>query len=102
MKRKKVAITGIKNSGKTSFLTSLLWQLNEIGEADFDIGEDTKISNFREAPSDVDSYHYRKIMVREQRWPRKTIDIQRFRCQFDRNSKGVRHDPAAPGGARRR
>ena len=35
MRKKKVAITGIHNSGKTMFLTSLLWQLDEIEEAEF-------------------------------------------------------------------
>lgn len=90
MEKKKVAIIGTHNSGKTMFLTSLLWQLDKIKVAEFYIREDTKIRNFREARSDVDSFHYRKTMVCDQRWPRKTTDIQRFRCQFDRNSKGWR------------
>ena len=90
MEKKKVAITGIYNSGKTMFLTSLLWQLDEIEEADFDLEGDTEISRFREARSGVNSFHYRETMAREQRWPRKTTDIQRFRCRFVRNSKGVR------------
>lgn len=90
MGKKKVAITGIYNSGKTMFLTSLLWQLDEIEEADFDLEGDTEISRFREERSGVNSFHYRETMAREQRWPRKTTDIQRFRCRFKRSSKGVR------------
>ena len=34
-RRKKIAITGIANSGKTVFLTSLLWQLHEFEDANF-------------------------------------------------------------------
>lgn len=94
MEKKKVAITGIHNSGKTMFLTSLLWQLEEIREVDFDLGKNS-ISGFREIRSggrrkDMFPFHnYRDKMAREKRWPRKTTDIQRFRCQFDRNREGV-------------
>ena len=96
MRKKKVAITGIHNSGKTMFLTSLLWQLDEIEEAEFYLKGNIKISRFREVRSGVsrkDAFpflHYRETMAREQRWPRKTTDIQRFRCQFDRSSEGWR------------
>ena len=93
VEKKKVAITGISNSGKTMFLTSLLWQLEEIEEANFHLEKDVKISGFRAIRSgvrreDTFPFHrYREIMAHEKRWPRKTTDIQRFRCRFDHSSK---------------
>ena len=69
MEKKKIAITGIYNSGKTMFLTSLLWQLEEIEEADFDLEGNTRISGFREVRSGVRKkdafpfHHYRDPIV---------------------------------------
>lgn len=94
MKKKKVAITGIHNSGKTMFLTSLLWQLDAFDKERFPLGESIEISAFREISSnvggmDMDTFRsYRSKMRSEGRWPRKTKDIHRFRCQFKRSDKG--------------
>lgn len=93
VRKKKVAITGIHNSGKTMFLTSLLWQLEAFDKKRFPLGE-IEISAFREISSSVggvDMYtfrSYRSKMRSEGRWPRKTKDIHRFRCQFKRSDKG--------------
>ena len=94
MRKKKVAITGIHNSGKTVFLTSLLWQLIEIKRnKNFHLGNDIKISDFREIRSRDSGENtfefrlHRQRMAYKKEWPQKTKDIHRFYCQFNCSRK---------------
>lgn len=97
MEKKKVAITGIHNSGKTMFLTSLLWQLEKFNGKNFSLGLEgnTKIGDFHESRfssrmKNTFQYHfYRNKMVFGKQWPQKTTDIRRFCCQFDRSREVV-------------
>ena len=91
MEKKKVAITGIHNSGKTMFLTSLLWQLEKCNGKCFSREGNIKIRGFRESRfssrrKNTFQYNfYRNKMVFGKQWPQKTTDIHRFCCQFDRS-----------------
>ena len=87
MEKKKVAVIGISGSGKTMFLTSLLWQLKEFKVAKFELGE-IEIDGFRNKSSggrDEDIFpllDYQNEVANKSQWPRRTIGINRFRCQF--------------------
>ena len=59
-RKKKIAITGTVNCGKTVFLTSLLWQLEEHEDARFFLPR-ISLSGFRE--------RRRKDRSREERFP---------------------------------
>ena len=84
-----IAVIGTGNSGKTVFLTSLLWQLREWrGAEDFHLGNGVSISRFapsngRPVPDDVFPFdHYRDALVARREWPAKTKDVHRFSCQY--------------------
>ena len=87
--RKKIAVTGIGNSGKTVFLTSLLWQLHESENADFHLEKDVKITGFREIRRDS-TFPFGKFqdtMAKRGEWPSKTTDIHRYVGQFNRSDR---------------
>lgn len=87
----RIGITGLANSGKTVFLTSLLWQLCEFDDADFRLGGNLRISGWREvgaSPSRSDLFDFEKhrdALARRQSWPEKTRDTSRFTCEFTRS-----------------
>ena len=93
MRAKTIAVTGTGASGKTMFLTSLLWQLREWENSEFRLDNNVRISGFapsngRPAPADVFPFDkFQDALVVKREWPAKTKDIQRFSCQFQRNDR---------------
>ena len=92
MKRRKIAITGIASGGKTVFLTTLLWHLKEFKDSKFykEVKEVT-ISDFSNVPSHGNKefrfYKHRDSLAKGRKWPEKTNDIHRFRCEFSRGDR---------------
>ena len=93
MAERKIAVTGTGASGKTMFLTSLLWQLREWGNSEFRLANKAKISGFsprngRPAPDDVFPFDkFQDALVVRGEWPAKTKDIQRYSCEFVRSDR---------------
>jgi predicted YcjX-like family ATPase len=82
MKTTKVSITGTAFSGKTAFLTGLLWQLES--------GEHANITPDSWRPLLGNSFEYAKIrnaMAQEEKWPMKTKDEHTFACTFTRSDR---------------
>ena len=88
-RRKRIAVTGIANSGKTVFLTSLLWHLHEFGDAEFYLENNVKITGFREIRSDstFPFYKFQDAMAKQGQWPRKTKDVHHYVAQFKRSDR---------------
>ena len=87
--KRKIAITGLASSGKTVFLTSLLWQLSEFEDAEFYLSKGVKISRFHDVSPPGDNRRfpfisYQNALAQRCEWPGKTIDFYRFRCDFRR------------------
>ena len=86
-----IAVTGTGYSGKTMFLTSLLWQLREWENADFRLHRNVAIRGFkprngRPAPPDVFPFdRYQDALVTQRQWPAKTKDVQRYSCEYTRS-----------------
>ena len=76
--KQKIGIVGSANSGKTMFLTSLLWHLENHSPDRFKPGNDTgSISNFKiivREKHDFDFERHKHTMVQKRRWPEKTLD----------------------------
>ena len=93
MARTTIAVTGTGNSGKTMFLTSLLWQLREWDNADFSIGSNARISAFapcngKPAPDDTFPFDkFQDALVERGEWPTKTRDVQRYSCEYRRDDR---------------
>ena len=90
-RKKKIAITGTVNCGKTVFLTSLLWQLEEHEDARFFLPR-ISLSGFRERRRKDRSREerfpydrYRDALAERGQWPRKTRDFHRYHCEIDRS-----------------
>ncbi len=86
----RVGVTGLSNSGKTVFLTSLLWQLSEFADASFILEGRTNIQGWRELREERDReafpfHQYRDALSRRKEWPAKTSDWSRFVCEYDRS-----------------
>lgn len=88
-RRKRIAVTGIANSGKTVFLTSLLWQLHEFADANFFLGNGVKITEFREVRrnSTFPFYKFQDAMAKQGEWPRKTKDVHQYVGEFKRSDR---------------
>lgn len=92
MKRRKIAITGIASGGKTVFLTALLWNLKEFKDSKFykEVKE-VVISNFSNVSSHGNKefrfYKHRDALAKGRKWPEKTTDVHRFRCEFRRGDR---------------
>lgn len=86
-----VAVTGTGASGKTMFITSLLWQLREWENADFRLDRNVAIQGFkphngRPAPAHVFPFdRYQDSLVTQREWPAKTKDVQRYSCKYRRS-----------------
>lgn len=85
-----VAITGTAKCGKTMFLTSLLWHLEELDESRFQFRDGITIRRFRPLPvpkgqSAFEFQKYRSQMAHDFKWPSKTLDTSHFRCAFRRS-----------------
>jgi len=88
-RRKRIAVTGIANSGKTVFLTSLLWQLHEFADANFFLGNGVRITRFREVRrnSTFPFYKFQDAMAKQGEWPRKTKDVHQYVGEFQRSDR---------------
>ena len=88
-RRKRIAVTGIVNSGKTVFLTSLLWQLHEFEDANFFLEKNVKITGFREVRrnSTFPFYKFQEAMAKQGEWPRKTRDVHQYVGEFKRSDR---------------
>ncbi len=87
-KKRKIAITGLSGSGKTAFLTSLLWHLQEFDSMNFKLDNKAKITQFREVPASLafPFKQFRSLMAaKESRWPMKTTHDHRYVCTFTRS-----------------
>ena len=82
MKTRNIVVTGFANSGKTVFLTSLLWHLNEGGK-DLGLSEsfeiNTKIHNYKTNPDSLNVFQLKKNMemlmgLEDTKWPDKTTN----------------------------
>lgn len=88
MEKKKVAIIGTHNSGKTVFLTSLLWHLEKFGNVEFYLNG-IEIKNFRLLKeSTFPLMRHKRKVAKEKEWPEKTKGIQRICCRFARSRTG--------------
>lgn len=102
----RISITGIAGGGKTVFLSALLWQLIEMESADFFLGNNLRLTDFREirlrdgAGEQFPFERYRDSLSRQGMWPAKTVDCYRYCCDFRRSDrkrlnlarlKGLRH-----------
>ena len=86
----KIAVTGTQYSGKTMFLTSLLWQLEELDGSRFHLPDGIAIRGFHPRnDQDRDKAfplsQYRNQLAREYKWPKKTKDFYRYQLQFHSN-----------------
>lgn len=88
-RRKRIAVTGIADSGKTVFLTSLLWQLHEFEDANFFLEKSVKITGFREVrrKSTFPFYKFQEAMAKQGEWPRKTMDVHQYVGEFKRSDR---------------
>ncbi len=92
LRRLRVGVTGIGNSGKSVFLTSLVSHLQDHDPDRLRLGADgsARVHRFRllspahdEAAFDVDGF--RRTLVDHGRWPRKTRAESHLRCAFERS-----------------
>ncbi len=92
LRRLRVGVTGIGNSGKSVFLTSLVSHLEDHDADRLRLGADgsARVQRFRllplapdEAAFDVDGF--RRTLVDHGRWPRKTRAESHLRCAFERS-----------------
>lgn len=89
----KIGITGIAGGGKTVFLSSLLWQLIEMESADFFLGRNLRLTDFREirhrkgTGEPFPFERCRDSLSRQGVWPAKTVDCYRYSCDFRRSDK---------------
>ena len=88
-RRRRIAITGLANTGKTVFLTTLLNHLNHHEPSDFPIFSETKqlpVKQFTEEQptDDIDKFDYGNFSqaMRTGRWPHKTVDVSAYCCRF--------------------
>lgn len=86
----KIAVTGTQYCGKTMFLTSLLWQLEELDETRFHLPEGIADRGFhpknvRDRDGVFPLNRFRNVLAREYKWPEKTKDVYHFRHEFHRS-----------------
>ena len=96
----KVAVTGTTHCGKTMFLTSLLWQLEEFDETRFRLQGGVTIRGFhplkvRKGEDAFPFKGFRNMLAQEYRWPEKTRDIYHYRCAFHRSDRWRIRGPQA-------
>lgn len=88
----KVALAGTSYCGKTMFLTSLLWQLEEFGEARFRLRNGVELRGVRprSVPQGRTAFpfkRFRSMLAHEYKWPEKTRDVYHYRCAFHRSDR---------------
>jgi len=89
----RIGITGIANSGKTVFLTSLIDHLNNPDREKLclDNGKKCTISGFneREVNDQFNYTGYRESLAYNGQWPEKTIDAAYYSCSFTKTDEWV-------------
>ncbi len=89
--RRRIAVTGLRNTGKTVFITSLINHLEYFDPKRFDLGKLGIISGFQElTPKKGPVFDYashRLRMGRDGTWPIKTKDGSRYACSFKLGGK---------------
>lgn len=88
----RVALAGTTGCGKTMFLTSLLWQLEEFDETRFHLRNGVTLRGFREerVPKSRKAFpfrQFRSVLAHEYKWPERTCDVYRYRCAFHRSDR---------------
>ena len=88
----KVALAGTSYCGKTMFLTSLLWQLEEFDEARFRLRNGVALRGVRprSVPQGRTAFpfkRFRSMLAHEYKWPEKTRDVYHYRCAFHRSDR---------------
>jgi predicted YcjX-like family ATPase len=87
----KIGITGPSSGGKTVFLSSLLWQLQEHNSDHFNLGPGVELQGFGEVTAGSGSgepfpfEQYRDSLSRQKHWPEKTTDCYRYACEVTRS-----------------
>lgn len=88
----RVALAGTSYCGKTMFLTSLLWQLEEFDETRFHLRNGVALRGVR--PLSVPKgrialpfRRFRNVLAHEYKWPEKTCDVYHYRCAFHRSDR---------------
>ena len=86
----KVALAGTARCGKTMFLTSLLWQLEEFDETRFRLRNGITIRAFhplrvRKRETAFPFKGFRNVLAHDYKWPEKTTDVYHYRCAFHRS-----------------
>ncbi|MFH1377607.1 MAG: YcjX family protein [Planctomycetota bacterium] len=89
--KRRIGITGLRNSGKTVFLTSLINHIKDHDPGAFPIGNGRALIR-RFQPLDIDSDQdafnyekYRDTLSVQGRWPEKTRAASHYRCSFERS-----------------
>ncbi len=98
-RRRRIAITGLANTGKTVFLTTLLNHLNHHEPSEFRIfdnsNDNVTVKQFtEEEPSDqIEKFDYSLFAqaMRTGHWPHKTVDVSAYRCRFNTDNHWVNH-----------
>ena len=85
-------MTGTAHCGKTMFLTSLLWQLEEFDGRSFRLRDGIMLRDFhpRSVRKGEDAFpfkRFRNVLAQEYRWPEKTRDVYHYRCAFHRSDQ---------------
>lgn len=88
----RVALAGTSHCGKTMFLTSLLWQLEEFDETRFHLRNGVTLRGFdpQSVPKSRTEFPFRPfrdMLAREYKWPERTRDVYRYRCAFHRSDR---------------
>lgn len=97
---KRIAIVGTQKSGKTVFLTSVIWLLKEYDRdleeiKDFEYQSTLDFKGIPPRRSDIPSFNFeanRSQLIEAREWPTKTSDSHIYRCSFKAtDKKGKRH-----------
>ena len=91
----KVALAGTSYCGKTMFLTSLLWQLEEFDEARFRLRNGVALRGVRprSVPQGRTAFPFKRfqsMLAHEYKWPERTRDVYHYRCEFHRSDRWFR------------
>lgn len=81
----KIGVFGLSNSGKTVFLTSLLWHLENQNPNWFPLKDSGHISSFRIIESDEHDFNFlrhKNTFLQRHKWPEKTTDYAIAKCKF--------------------
>ena len=88
----RVALAGTAYSGKTMFLTSLLWQLEEFRDTRFHLRNGVTLRGFRplsvkKGKTAFPFWQFRSVLAHEYKWPEKTRDVYYYRCELSRSAR---------------